>query len=166
MTVSSTSDHKEKHTREKKTAQLVNARSRLQFGVGEFQELWELVASGRHLYSNRLYRSFCRTGLNHANMETKLNTMFFWLFSMAGSTVSLNNAITQVHCKVQLILEKERDTCQTNSIGVRESDKLKVVRFPRSFAIISTPSPKIVNFGWRQHGVWIRSASISDVRCP
>ena len=48
MTVSSTSDHKEKHTRGKNTAQLVNARSRLQFGVGDFQELWELVASGRH----------------------------------------------------------------------------------------------------------------------
>ena len=49
MTMSSTSDHKEEHEREKKTEQLVNTRSRLQFGVGDFQELWELVASGRHL---------------------------------------------------------------------------------------------------------------------
>ena len=29
----------------KKTAQRENVRSRLQFGVGEFQGLWELVAS-------------------------------------------------------------------------------------------------------------------------
>ena len=49
MTVSSTSDHKEKHTREKKTAQLAKGSSRLQLGEGDFQELWELVASGRHL---------------------------------------------------------------------------------------------------------------------
>ena len=53
MTVSSTSDHKEKHTREKKTAQLVNARSRLQFGVNDFQialtahVLWVLECNSR-----------------------------------------------------------------------------------------------------------------------
>ena len=45
--MSGTSDHKEKYTREKETAQLVNARSRLQFGVGDFQKLWELVATSR-----------------------------------------------------------------------------------------------------------------------
>ena len=50
MTVNSTLDHKERNTRVKrKTAQLVNAKSRLQFGAGDFQETWELVASGRHL---------------------------------------------------------------------------------------------------------------------
>ena len=37
-----------------------------------------------------------------------------------------------------------------NLIGVREGDKLKVVRFPRSFELISTPSPKRVHFGWHQ----------------
>ena len=36
MTVSNTSDHKEKHTREKKKKR-----------VGDFQELWDLVACNR-----------------------------------------------------------------------------------------------------------------------
>ena len=55
---------------------------------------------------------------------------------------NVNNAITQVHCEVRLTLGKQDTPARPNSIGVREGDKLKVVRFPRSFAITSTPSPK------------------------
>ena len=112
-------------------------------------------------------------------MQIKFSTMFFWLFSVAGTTVSRkfhcdacgkrqttswrsgNNAISQVHCEVWFTLGKQKIPARPNSVDVRVGDKLKVVRFPRSFAIISTPSPKIVNFGWRQNGVlWIIGCSL------
>merc|ERR1719284_1763242 len=87
-------------TREKKTAQRENARSRLQFGEGDFKGLWEgdfqrlwqsppsstswshpsapVVESVVSLILSNGFK-------NHANMQIKFNTMFFWLFSMAGS---------------------------------------------------------------------------------
>ena len=86
-------------TREKKTAQRENARSRLQFAVGDFQGLWE--GDFQRLWqspppsTSRSHPSAPVVELvvslilsdgfqNHANMQIKFNTMFFWLFSMAG----------------------------------------------------------------------------------
>ena len=117
-------------------------------------------------------------------MQLKFSTMLFWLFSMAGTTVSgrfhcdacgkrqttswirVNNAIIQVHCKVRFTLGKQEIPARPNSKDVRVGDKLKVVQFQPVIRNNSTPSPKIINFGWHQLGVlWIRNTSISDVRC-
>ena len=80
-------------------------------------------------------------------MQLKFSTMLFWLFSMAGTTVSgrfhcdacgkrqttswrrVNNAIIQVHCKVRFTLGKQEIPARQNSIDVRVGDKLKVVQF-------------------------------------
>ena len=116
MIVSIASDHKEKHTREKKDSAACER------------------VSSRHLLSNRLSRSFCGTCLNHTNMQIKFNVMFSWLFAIAGSTVS-----TVRSCS---LLGNQKIPVRPNSIGVRERGKLKVERLPRSFATISTPWPK------------------------
>merc|ERR1719434_258665 len=103
--------------------------------------------------------------------------MFFWLFSMAGTTVTraardrphledagstvsgrfhcdvcdkrqttswrnVNYAIIQVHCKVRFTLGKQEIPARPNSIDVRVGDKLKVVQFTWSFAIIQLHHPK------------------------
>ena len=142
MTVISTSDHKEKHTREKEIAQLVNASSRLQFGVGDFQELWELVASGRHLQSNRLSRSFCRTGVNHANMQMKFSIMFFWLFSMAGSTVS-RAARDRSHVE---------ETSITQLLNARSGSLLGVKRcFPDQTRWVSVKATNLTSYDFTSH---------------
>merc|ERR1712136_665379 len=118
-------------------------------------------------------------------MQLKFSTKLFWLFLMAGTTVSgrfhcdacgkrqttslrrVNNAIIQVHCKVQFTLGKQEIPARPNSIDVRVGDKHKVVQFHRVIRNNSTPLPKIINFGWHQLGVlWIRNTSQSDVRCP
>ena len=87
-----------------------------------------------------LYHSF----LNHATMQTmqlKFSTMLFWLFSMAGSTVTraardrphLEDAsITQLFkstVRSGSLLGNKRYLPRPNSIDVRVGDKLKVVQF-------------------------------------
>merc|ERR1712136_209950 len=80
-------------------------------------------------------------------MQLKFSTKLFWLFLMAGTTVSgrfhcdacgkrqttslrrVNNAIIQVHCKVRFTLGKQEIPARPNSIDVRVGDKLKVVQF-------------------------------------
>ena len=55
---------------------------------------------------------------------------------------------------------------QTLQMSVQATN-LKLYNFIWSFAIVSSPSPKIINFGWHQLGVlWIRNTSTSNVRCP
>ena len=93
-------------------------------------------------------------------MQIKFSTMFFWLFSMAGSTVSgrfhcdacgkrqttswrnVNNAIGQVHCEVWFTLGKQEIPARPNSVDVRAGDKQKVVQFHPVIRNNSTPSPK------------------------
>merc|ERR1712136_594934 len=87
---------------------------------------------------------------------------------MAGTTVSgrfhcdacgkrqttslrrVNNAIIQVHCKVRFTLGKQEIPARPNSNEVRVGGKHKVVQFHPVIRNNSTPSPKIINFGWRQ----------------
>ena len=71
--------------------------------------------------------------------------------------VDVNESLTQVSCKVQLTLGSQE--------GVREGDKLKVVRFPWSYAV--QLQHQISNFGWRQHvDFGYAVCPQSDDRCP
>jgi len=80
---------------------------------------------------------------------------------------NVNYAISQLRCEVWFTLGKQKIPAIPNSADVRVGDKLKVVQFHPVIRNNSTPSPKIINFGWHQLGVlWIRNTSISDVRCP
>ena len=103
------------------------------------------------------------------------STMFFWAFSMAGSTVSrrfhcdacgkrqttswrnVNYAISQFRCEVWFTLGKQEIPARPNSVDVRVGDKLKVPVVRNN----STPSPKMINPGCHQHGVlWIRNTRV------
>ena len=62
---------------------------------------------------------------------------------------------------------ESRDGSRPNSVGVREGDKYKVVRFPWVFAENSTPVIRSVTFGCRQHvNFGFKERPQSDVRCP
>ena len=92
-------------------------------------------------------------------MQIKFSTMFFWLFSMAGSTVSgrfhcdgcgkrqttfwrsVNNTISQVHCEVWFTLGEQEIPARPNSVDVRVATNLKLYNFTRSFAIIQLHQP-------------------------
>ena len=123
---------------------------------------------------------------NHANHATQVqhdccSGSFQWQAPLcpAGSTVTraardrphLEDAsITQLFkstVRSGSLLGNKRYLARPNSKDVRVGDKLKVVQFHPVIRNNSTPSPKIINFGWHQLGVlWIRNTSISDVRCP
>ena len=93
-------------------------------------------------------------------MQIKFSTMFFWLFSMADSTVSgrfhceacgkrqttswrnVNNAICQVHCEVRFTLGKQEIPARPNSVDVRVGDNLKVLQVHPSIARIQLHHPK------------------------
>jgi len=70
---------------------------------------------------------------------------------------NVNYAISQLRCEVWFTLGKQKIPAIPNSADVRVGDKLKVVQFHPVIRNNSTPSPKIINFGWHQLGVlWIR----------
>ena len=80
---------------------------------------------------------------------------------------NVNYVISQFRCEVWFTLGKQEIPARPNSVDVRVGDKLKVVQFHPVIRNNSTPSPKIINFGWHQLGVlWIRNTSLSDVRFP